>query len=153
MRALALLALLFTATVPAEAQTANFEAVRVHSKAKDGVQGIEIECRLTIHGQKDKSCDLVLTFFDSAGQLLKDTDGQYFATDGTVASAITFVVGHNDTLVDTLDAPDYRMFVPYSQLHLPPGVHPLRARLTILDGKTKQVLGTSNLATFSYTQP
>jgi hypothetical protein len=153
MAALGLFLCLVFLSAPALAQSANFEAVRVKQLVKGGESGLELECRLTIEGLKGKPCELNVMFFDPQGQPLKDLDQKYFNGNGEVAAAVAFTVAHDNALIDTLDAPDYRIFIPLSQMHLAPGSHALRARMAVYNQEGKTNVGLSNMATFVVNQP
>ena len=69
---------------------------------------------------------LVAFFRDDEGVDLADQDGKYKTTDGKVAASASFATKTDD---DRLD--DQRVFIPYSQLHLPPGRHAVRYLLFV----------------------
>lgn len=135
------------------AQSVNFEAVRVRPQIRGGERGLELEFRATVEGLKGKTCEFNVVFFDNQGQTLKDKDQKYFSASGDVSAAVTFTSAHDNTLIDTLENPAFRIFLPLGQLHLAPGTHPLRARMALVNTESNAVVGLSNMATLVVSQP
>lgn len=133
---------------PALAQSVNFESVLLNKNAmRNGEKGLEITSRYTLHGYKDKKVDVAAYFFNHDNSKLMDFDGTYKSVDGQVSTSLQFVVDGENIVVDTRDAPNFLLFIPYKQLHLSQGDYHLKVFVEVFLNENTSSLGKSNVAT------
>jgi len=102
-----------------------------------------------MHGYKAKKVNVAAYFYQWEGAKLKDLDGLCKSADGQVSTSLTFEVDGDSIAVDTRDAPNFTLFLPYKQLHLNEGDYALKLQLEIFLDGTGQSIGKSNFASFN----
>ena len=109
---------------------------------QDGEQGLTISGTLTIIGMKDETGRVEVDFFRENGQVLKDKNQVAYNDDGQVSTSTYITPPYNETEVNV------ELFLPYSELHLSPGTHKLKACISLYKwGKQ----GSSDWIHFTYT--
>lgn len=124
--------------------------VKVQSKFNDATQQIEITPIFTIEGAKGVKCHVTTYFYDEKGVPLKDINSLYSTTGGTVSSTIDFTPGYPTTLYNNNQA-DFKIYLPYSELHLGKGIHKLQYKVVLFDDQWKTIV-SSTLYKFTFTQ-
>ena len=97
-------------------------------------KGMLIHVAFDIDGHKDEKCSLSAYFHNVDDTPLKDTDGRYCSEDGQVSTGRGFAPGYDGTQYK-----DFRLFMPYSQAHMPEGKWNLRFHIAIYDSKLQQL--------------
>ena len=109
---------------------------------QDGEQGLTISGTLTIIGMKDETGRVEVDFFRENGQVLKDKNQVAYNDDGQVSTSTYITPPYDETEVNV------ELFLPYSELHLSPGTHKLKACISLYKwGKQ----GSSDWIHFTYT--
>lgn len=92
--------------------------------------GMRIHAGLAIRGQRNNPCKVVAHFFAFNGHPLVDFNfNPLFRTvDGFVTTVVDII-----PLYDETTYPDIVMYIPYSELHLMPGVHQLFCKVSLWD--------------------
>ncbi|BBM84576.1 hypothetical protein [Candidatus Uabimicrobium amorphum] len=107
--------------------------------------GIKIHTKIETQNLKGKSIQVAAYFALLDGRFLKDYDGLYKARSGHVAASKKETSTSDNNLWN-----DFTLFLPYSQLHLSPGVHNLKFYISIFHGNSN--LTNSYWVNFRYTQ-
>ncbi len=97
-----------------------------HDK-EDG--GIWISMDLLLNNVKGESCKCNYYFYNSDKTPLKDKNKSYYTTDGNVAA--TKIVNPDS---DSRLYENYKLFLPYSELHLTSGEHRLYFEIQVMYG-------------------
>ncbi|MFZ2901105.1 MAG: hypothetical protein WA004_20915 [Saprospiraceae bacterium] len=88
----------------------------------EGIQkGMRIHMQFNLKRLKDMPCMAMARFYHDTGQPLADTNGQFSTPDGKVSARMDFSPQY-----DSSDFHDFTMFLPYEELHLPPGEYILK---------------------------
>ncbi len=92
--------------------------------------GMRIHASLVVRGERNNPCKAVAYFFGMDGQPLRDFNASpfYGTLDGFVSTSVDFI-----PLYDETNYPDIQLYIPYPELHLMPGVHPLTFRISLYD--------------------
>jgi hypothetical protein len=117
-----------TSKATIEATTkATIRNLRTEQGVVQGSQrGMLIHVGFDINGFRAVNCQVAAYFYWANGEPLKDTDGRYKTTDGNVSVGTSFSPGYDMTSYD-----DFRVFVPYRQLHLGAGEHELKCHVNV----------------------
>jgi serralysin len=124
--------------------------VKVSTKFNDNTQQIEITPIFTIEGAKGMNCHAVAYFYDDKGVPLKDLNNLYTTRDGTVSSTVDFTPGYPTTLYNNNEA-DFKITLPYSELHLTKGNYKLEYKVVLFDDKWNKLV-SSPLYNFTFAQ-
>ncbi|HHT9125568.1 MAG TPA: M48 family metallopeptidase [Candidatus Brocadiia bacterium] len=117
------------------APTIRFEAIWVeHDVMMAGTSGINVHTKFTISNFAGKDGFVNVYFSLPNGQWLVSNDGRYQAKRGYVLSSAPFRANYPDTTF-----PDFKVFIPYHELHLPTGNHNLVANVFIVDTKNNLI--------------
>lgn len=116
------------------------------SMEESGTNGMMIHVDFNATDVEQHSLNIVAYFEYSTGTPLKDTDGSYRASDGRVAVEKTVTAQF-----DYSQWGDFKLFMPYSQIHTPSGNHSLRLYVQIYD-KNTGVRETSGYTDFTFTR-
>lgn len=111
---------------------------------ESGANGLMIHVDFSATDIEQHSLNVVAYFEYSTGTPLKDTDGNYRASDGRIAVEKTVTAQF-----DYSQWGDFKLFMPYSQIHTPSGNHSLRFYVQIYD-KTTGVQETSGYTDFTF---
>jgi len=93
--------------------------------------GLLVHANLNISGCQGEPCIIAAWFFNAAGNRLNDFDKQYTTADGQAGASIQVT-----PLYPSANFGDVSIFMPYSQLHLAPGLHNLGAQIGVFQGAT-----------------
>jgi hypothetical protein len=116
-----------------------------HNVEQGEEKGMLIHVAFRIDGHKDEKCNLTAYFYNLDNTELKDTDGQYCSADGQVSTRRDFMPSY-----DSSQLRDFRLFMPYSQAHMPRGIWNLRFRIAIYNSKS-QLVSASDWVDFKLT--
>ena len=111
---------------------------------ENGATGLMIHVDFNATDVERHSLNVVAYFEYSTGAPLKDTDGTYRTSDGQVAVEKTVTAQS-----DYSQWGDFKLFMPYSQIHTPSGSHSLRLYVQIHDRSTG-VRETSGYTNFTF---
>ncbi|MFI5128941.1 MAG: M12 family metallopeptidase [Chitinophagales bacterium] len=128
----------------------NCKEVKVQSQYDDTNQRVVITPVFTIENAKGVACHAVAYFYDERGIPLKDLNNQYVTRDGTVSSTVDFTPGYSTTLYNNSQV-DFKIYLPYSELHLLKGSYKLQYKVVLFDDKWNTIVN-SPLYNFSFTQ-
>ena len=104
-------------------------AVRLaHDQTVGGVRGVMVYTDFSVTGLSDLTGTIVARFSDTDGRPLADGNGQY--TDATGGAAVG--AAFHSTQPDGHTG-EYPLFMPYTELELPPGEHTILVTVTIHD--------------------
>ena len=119
-----------------------------HNQYKDSVEGMRIHVKFNVHNFKDDKGRVVAYFYKENGDALKDTNGSYKTTSGTVSASGNFQPRHLRSIYN-----DYTLFMPYKELHLPRGKHNLKFFIKIFNSDTWDALSdASDWVHFTYSR-
>lgn len=111
---------------------------------RDGRYGINVHTSFAIANQLGAKSLAVAYFGDSVGNPLRDRDGAYSTTGGTVSASTTFTPGYQSARYDRLT-----IFIPYDQLHVAEGRrHDLTVSVALFDAATTTMVADSELSSF-----
>lgn len=133
-------------SVSQEAQGPSAEIERVwvdHNYFFGGVKGMLIHVKFSTHRMLRKSGNCNAYFHFENGTALKDYNRQYRATDGQVSVGDTFTPSYEDAVFN-----DFKLFLPYPELHLSMGFYNLKFNVQIFEGQ--QALATSEYISFTF---
>ena len=124
--------------------------VKVETKYDDNGQQIAVMPIFTIEGAKGINCHAVAYFYDDKGVPLKDINNLYATRDGTVSSTADFTPGFPVTLYNNGQV-DFKIYMPYSELHLLKGFYRLQYKVVLFDDKWNRIV-SSPLYNFTFNQ-
>jgi len=110
-------------------------------------KGMRIHLKFTVDGMLNKQGTCNAWFYMSDGTALKDYNNSYKTTAGTVSTWENYKPGYASAVYN-----DFKLFIPYSELHLAAGSHSLKFHIGIFDNSGKQI-AISEYQNFSITQP
>jgi hypothetical protein len=128
----------------------NCKEVKVEVKYDDAGQQIAITPIFTIENAKGINCHAVAYFYDDRGIPLKDINQLYVTRDGTVSSTVDFTPGYSTSLYNNSQA-DFKIYLPYTELHLLKGYYKLQYKVVLFDDKWNTIV-SSPLYSFTFTQ-
>jgi hypothetical protein len=117
-----------------------------HNTWQGDVKGMVIHTSFSIYALEDTPCRAVAYFYFKNGEPLKDFNGKYKTEGGNVSVGKDFTPGYNKTRYD-----DLAFFMPYEELHMAPGEHSLKLRVTIWWTGVPKEVGQSDWVYFTYT--
>ena len=112
-----------------------------------GQKGMMIHMDFVVYGLKDHRINPIAYFYFSNGDKLKDYDNSYRASDGHVCVSDTSNATYEDTRWS-----DYKLFMPYDQLHMASGKHELKFFIHINDKTTDEWIGMSDWVNFTFSK-
>jgi hypothetical protein len=95
----------------------------------DSVIGMTVHSRITVQGLRGQAVQFVSWFWKGDATPLFDFDNNFRTGDGQVSASVTLT-----PLYEVAIFTDCAIFIPYPQLHLAPGVHPLGVTLGVFSG-------------------
>ena len=128
----------------------NCKEVKVRSQYDNEGQRIAITPVFTIENAKGINCHAVAYFYDEKGVPLKDLNGLYVTRDGTVSSTVDFIPGYPTSLYNN-SQDDFKIYLPYTELHLLKGYYKLQYKVVLFDDKWNTI-ASSPLYSFTFTQ-
>lgn len=112
-----------------------------HNVNKNGEIGMQVHVSFTIYGKKSQKCTAIAYFDNPKGVGVKDTNGRYCTSDGTVSTSVDFYPEYDNTTYS-----DLSIFIPNSELHLLKGKRTYYSRVFVFsNGKN---LGNSEFESF-----
>ncbi|MDL2223244.1 hypothetical protein LJB98_04000 [Bacteroidales bacterium OttesenSCG-928-M11] len=99
-----------------------------------GEKGMKIHVKFSAKGMLYKQGTCNVWFYYSDGSKLKNSNNRYGTTDGQVAVHDNFKPGYENAVYN-----DYKLFIPYDELHLGKGKHNLKFYVGIHDNNKKQI--------------
>lgn len=139
-----LMALMIIAS--AQAVNVTFKKIWLeHNVMQNGVEGMKVHVAFDIFGMKGQRCTAIAYFDYPKGTGIKDTNGRYCTTGGTVCSTTKFTPSY-----DKSSYSDLAIFIPNSELHLLSGKRTYYTRVFIQMPSGK-FLGNSDYASFDGT--
>ncbi|MEI9909117.1 MAG: M12 family metallopeptidase [Bacteroidota bacterium] len=124
--------------------------VKLSVKFDETMRQIAIEPVFTVENAKGLNCHAVAYFYDEKGVPLKDNNNLYTTRDGTVSSTVDFKPGYNVALFNNSQA-DFKIYLPYKELHLPKGFYKLQYKVVLFDDKWNKIV-SSPLYSFTFNQ-
>jgi len=110
--------------------------------SQNGQKGMIIHVKFSVKGMQNKQGNCVVWFYFSDGTKLKDNNGRYKTSDGQVANREDFRPWYENHSYD-----DFKIFMPYDELHLKKGKHKLKLEVGVFDQNNKRI-ANSNYALF-----
>lgn len=107
-------------------------------------KGMQIYINFSVSGMLNKQGDCVVWFYFENGNILKDYNGAYRASDGQVATSSRFKSTYENARWD-----NFVIFMPYDELHLSRGSHSLKFKIGLFDHNDRQ-METSDYIIFTY---
>lgn len=116
-----------------------------HNVLQDGQNGMKVHVAFSIYGMQGQKCSAIAYFDYPQGTGVKDTNGRYCTTGGTVCSSCTFTPNYSNTSFS-----DLSIFIPNSELHLLSGKRTYYTRVFI-QAPDGNFIGNSDFASFDGT--
>lgn len=140
-----------TAPAPApDAGTPSGNFVKVwadHNVQRDGRTGMLIHAHFIIQGARQDTCQIAAYFYYANGEILKDFDQDYRASDGQASVGEEFTPEYDSTEFE-----DYTLFMPYDELHMEAGNHELKFDLQVHHQPSGKVAVQSEYTSFTLNQ-
>lgn len=109
-------------------------------------KGMRIHLKFSVDNMLNKQGSCVAWFYFSNGTALKDYNSRYRTSGGQVSTSEEYKPGYTSSIFK-----DFKMFIPYDELHLAEGEQSLKFDLGIFDNNSKQI-AISEYQNFSITQ-
>lgn len=114
-----------------------------HNYFYGGMKGMMIHVKFSTYNMKGKSGNCNAYFYFSDGTVLKDFNQSYRSVDGQVSVGESFVPSY-----DSSEFSDFKLFLPYSELHMPGGSYSLKFFIQIFYNGSG--IATSDYVSFTY---
>jgi uncharacterized caspase-like protein len=137
-------------TVTDNGKWATLDDVRVEHNIYQGQKkGMRLHSRLNIAGLKGQSAEVAAYFYFKGGAALKDFDDAYNTSGGKVEVHERVTPGHT-----TAEWKDFKIFMPYDQLHLAKGKSDCKFYMAVWDqsGSSAAKLTESGWTNFDYSK-
>jgi len=135
-------------TTTTAAPTAKIETVLVkHNSFENGRKGMGIYLKFSIDNLKDQEGQARAYFFLDSGEPLKDRNNRYTTYDGQVAVDGQFTPAYTSTRYE-----DFKLFMPYSELHLIGSNNNLKFQVQLYDTANNSTLASTDVYTFQVNQ-
>jgi serine/threonine protein kinase len=118
-----------------------------HNVQHEGRTGMVIHAHFVIEGARQEPCQLTAYFHYATGEVLKDFDQDYRADDGQVSVWENFTPEYDSTEFE-----DFKLFMPYDELHMAAGHHELKFNLQIHHQPSGTVAAESPYVTLTLDQ-
>lgn len=130
----ALLLLGVTIGVQAQSPSGNIKKVWVdHNVYQNGEKGMTIHVEFSVDNMKGKQGSCNAWFFFKDGTKLRNINSWYGTRDGHVATYDNYTPGYESAIYS-----DFKLFLPYSELHLANGEHDLKFYVGVFDNNNNQ---------------
>ena len=138
-----------TTDTPNAVPKARIQEVRVdYNQYQDSVKGMRIHVKFNVDNFKDTKGRVVAYFYKENGDALKDTNGSYKTTSGTVSASGNFQPKEVNSVYN-----DFKLFFPYKELHIARGKHKLKFFIQIFNSDTWAALSdASDWVHFTYSR-
>ena len=97
-----------------------------HNIQDDGRSGMLIHAHFVIEGARQDSCQATAYFHYENGEILKNFDDDFGTPNGQVAVWDNFTPEYDSTEFE-----DFKLFIPYDELHMAVGHHELKFNLQL----------------------
>lgn len=114
---------------------------------QNGKKGMLIHVKFTVDGMKGREGKCVAYFKYEGGDFLKDYNNDYGTTGGQVCCPDSFTPNYDSTRFS-----DFRLFMPYDELHMAKGKYDLAFHILIYDQDTQEDIVRSSDQNFTFTQ-
>lgn len=118
-----------------------------HNVFNGGQKGMMIHMDFEVNGLKNHTINPVAYFYYANGTRLNDYDGYYRTTDGQVSVGDSSVADYEGT-----QWKDFKLFMPYAQLHMGTGNFDLKFQIEIHDQSSGKSLIHSDYQTFTFSR-
>lgn len=118
-----------------------------HNTFNGGQKGMMIHIDFEVNGLKNHTINPVAYFYYSNGNRLNDYDGYYRTTDGQVSIGDTSNADYEGT-----QWKDFKLFMPYNQLHMGTGSYDLKFQIEIHDKTSGKSLLHSDYQGFTFSR-
>ncbi len=118
-----------------------------HNTFNGGQKGMMIHIDFEVNGLKNHTINPVAYFYYSNGNRLNDYDGYYRTTDGQVSIGDTSNADYEGT-----QWKDFKLFMPYNQLHMGTGNYDLKFQIEIHDKTSGKSLLRSDYQGFTFSR-
>lgn len=126
----------------------NVENVWVdYDQWQNGKKGMLIHVKFTVDGMRGREGKCVAYFKYEGGDFLKDYNNDYGTTGGQVCCPDSFTPNYDSTRFS-----DFRLFMPYDELHMAKGKYDLAFHILIYDQDTQEDIVRSSDQNFTFTQ-
>lgn len=115
-----------------------------YAAIENGEKGMKIHIDFSINNMLNKQGDCVVWFYKADGSKLKDTNGLNKTLDGQVSTSEVFKPGYENARYS-----DFKIFMPYKELHTSSGTNNLKFCIGIFDNNKKQIM-TSEYKNFTF---
>lgn len=114
---------------------------------QDGLKGMVIHSEFETVGCANEDVWVAVYFYTESGSELIDTDGSYGTTNGKVATHLVTTTQYHNSIWN-----DFKIFMPYDQLHMGSGKHELKFYVSIYSPVTKEFMASSDYVHFTLTK-
>lgn len=114
-----------------------------HNYFYGGMKGMMIHVKFSTYNMRGKSGSCNAYFYFSDGTVLKDFNQSYRSVDGQVSVGDSFTPSY-----DSSEFGDFKLFLPYSELHMPGGSYSLKFFIQIFYNGSG--IATSDYVSFTY---
>ncbi|NJP03673.1 hypothetical protein HC823_00040 [Candidatus Gracilibacteria bacterium] len=118
-------------------------------------KGMRIHLKFSVDDMLNKKGSCVAWFYFSDGTKLKDYNGRYKTSNGHVSTSENYKPGYTSSTYN-----DFKIFMPYDELHLAAGSYSLKFDIGIFDHNSNQIavseyqnFSINPIPTNTYTQP
>lgn len=118
-----------------------------HNTFNGGQKGMMIHIDFEVNGLKNHTINPVAYFYYSNGNRLNDYDGYYRTTDGQVSIGDISNADYEGT-----QWKDFKLFMPYNQLHMGTGSYDLKFQIEIHDKTAGKSLLQSDYQGFTFSR-
>lgn len=117
-----------------------------HNIYQNGQKGMYVKLNFDVEGMKGKTGSCIAYFHFKDGPALNDYNNRYYTSDGKVAASEDFTPKW-----DRSTFTDFRIFIPYNELHLGSGRSDLKVCVEINDDNSNTIV-SSDWEYFYYTK-
>lgn len=117
-----------------------------HNIYQNGQKGMYVKLNFDVEGMKGKTGNCIAYFHFKDGPALNDYNNRYYTSDGKVAASEDFTPKW-----DRSTFTDFRIFIPYNELHLGSGRSDLKVCVEINDDNSNTIV-SSDWEYFYYTK-
>ena len=129
------------------AQTATVNKIWLeHGAVQNNVKGLKVHVSFDVEQMKGRNGKVIAYFDSPKGTGVKDKNGRYCTTSGTVCTSEQFCPRYEASTYS-----DFTVFIPNEELHLYPGKRDYYCRAFILDVESDEFLANSDFVSFSGT--
>ena len=117
-----------------------------HNQYQNSVKGMRIHVKFEVNNFKGAAGTVNAYFYQKDGDSLKDFNGQYKTKIGQVSVGEGFTPRYVNSTYE-----DFKLFMPYQELHIARGKHNLKFDIQIFDASAgKSLSSVSDPVYFNY---